>query len=373
VPNSDVEWVRADIADLLVEQGWQADRHRVLAGSPEVVADFWIPLGERGGGCAVLLSDSVLAYEQGRRLADQATAIRLADPDRAVVLVICGYLAVEQRPMLTDALAEGVLIVYNVRTFGKDFALAVGAARDRVVGGMPGARADGSADDEVRLLREEISRVVRQQASTLRAMQELAVRTEDGLGALQRAVTAIPARYAGTDDSSQELPDELKALFGQARRSLDGYGDVPRFVAETIQAAVRRSGERFSRTHQLREHDAFTRIGISTFLSDLLDGFRDSVQSWFGSLRLGPARGVVTDDERVLLREICQTYDALYNVAPVYRLDSLPGMTSQPGDDQASALPSRSARRDALTAAFAGLGDRVFRAALTAASGQGGR
>jgi Cdc6-like AAA superfamily ATPase len=373
-PDSDPERVRDDIAELMIEQGWLADSKRVLTDVPGEMADFWIPFGDRGGGCAVLLSVSVLTDEQAQRLANRVTAITSAGADRAVVLVIGGYLTSEQRPILTDALADGSLIVYDVRTFGRVFVTAVGAARDRIVGVAEQSGRAASAGDEFRLLREEINRVVRQQASTLRAMQELSVRTEDGLDAMERAVATLPVRSVELEEARRPLPGDLETLFGRARRSLDGYGDVRRFVDETIEVGASHPGERFPRTHQLREQDTFTRIGISAFLSDLLDGFSDSVQSWLGSLsRRRRARGGgPTAEETEVLRGICQTYEALYNVTPVHRLDPLPGATARLSDDQPQQLPSRSARRDALREAFDGLGDRVYQAAIDAGAGPSG-
>lgn len=368
IPNNDVERVRDDIEELLVEQGWPADRHRALGGAPEAVADFWIPLGDEGNGCAVLVSDSVLEDEQARRIEDQVAALRSAGSDQ-VILVIGGYLAGGQQPSLSDSLSEGSLIVYHARTFGREFVTAVGAARDQIVGVTPGAWRDRPASEEFRLLREELNRLVRQQASTLHTMQELAVQTEDRLDALQRSVAAIQSVPGRTGGPRQELSGELAVLFGRARQSLDGYGDLRRFVDGTIEAAAQQPGERFARTHQLREGDTFTRIGISAFLSDLLDGFMDSVHAWLGSIsqQRGRVAGA-TADERMRLRGICQTYDALYNVTPVYRLDQLPGAAEQQVSDQV-AVPSRSARREALRQAFDGLGDRVYQAAVDAVGG----
>ena len=142
VPNGGVERVRSDAAEILTEQGWHADRHRVLGSLPGVVADFWIPLHEGGAGCAILISESVLEDDEARRLAERAAAVTSSRAERAVILVIAGYLPAAQRQMLVDALGEQSLVVYHAQTFGKDFAQALAAAMERAGGPGPtrGAR-----------------------------------------------------------------------------------------------------------------------------------------------------------------------------------------------------------------------------------------
>lgn len=365
VPVNDAERVRDHITDLLHEQGWLVDRHRVLGPVAEATADFWIPMGEHGGGCAVLVSDSVLEDQQAQRVVGQASAIMSAGQDRVVIVVIAGYLAPSQRPALAGEPAAGPLIVYNARTFSKEFTAAVAAVSDRIVGGTPGLRRNGSVEDELHLLREELNRVVRQQANTMHAVAELATRTVDQLAALQRSVAAIPAQ-GGAAERAAELPDELAALFSAARRSLHGYGDPRQFVDATMRASAV-PGELFPRTQLMRGQDAFVGIGISAFLSSLLDGFEDGVRAWLGALGKDRAEGTEpADDARVRLHGICQAYDALYYATPAHRLDVLPGTAAGQPDDAVPAVPSRSARRAEFKQAFEGLGDRVYQAALAA-------
>jgi hypothetical protein len=73
--------------------------------------------------------------------------------------------------------------------------------------------------------------------------------------------------------------------------------------------------------------------------------------------------------QREQLQGICRAYDALYAVTPVFRFDPLPEVSNAaPGEQELLAQAAWSTRREALREAFDGLGDRVHKAALRAAS-----
>ena len=384
VPNVGAERARGDIAETLAEQGWPADRHRVLGALPGVVADFWIPRGEEGAGCAILVSDSVLEDREARSLAEQAKAAASGGAERAVILVVGGYLPDDRRRWLEAELGPHALVAYRVRTFGREFAQALETAMERIGGPRPRRAAPAVPDapgvpaaggiqavpdsDEIRTLRAETRRIARRQDSTLRAVEELLRQSES----LTDAVAQLRAGPAPAEQTRPGLPAELETLFSRARSSLEAYGDVRGFLEKTFQIAARQPGERFPLTHRLRRPDAFSPIGIAEYLSDLLGGFRSSIQSWLAAVRPGPDRdGAPTAGEREWLRGICQTYDSLYGVAQVYKLDPLPDMIDLDDGRERAVRPSRSERREELEAAFADLGDRVHHAALKAAGARG--
>jgi hypothetical protein len=212
--------------------------------------------------------------------------------------------------------------------------------------------------------------MARQQASTLRLVQDLAGRTEEQLAALQVSVDSTwrPAEQ-GPADPGDGLPAEINEMFTVAQRSLDAYGDIATFTDEAFAVAVQEPGATYSLTHRLREPDAFSGIGVAAYLSDLLRGFRASVRTWIGAVDPGGPSGteVIATVERDRLRGICRTYDALYGAAPLYKLDFLSDVTAVAGNEPERASSTRSARREALHRAFDGLGDRVYQAALSQA------
>ena len=367
-----MEIVRNDIDRLLSEQEWRADARWLLREPLDEVADFWIPAGERSAGCAVLISDSVLEAEYAAALGERVTAIKAVGRRRAVIVVVSGYLPVKLRQPLADALDGDPLIVYSPRTFDTDFTLAVKAAMNRISPVPIRLPVSGQPDSELRWLRTETERVARQQTTTVRLLQELAARTEERLTAIQRALegTLAPGGQARLED----LPAALEAMFGRAQHSVAAYGDVRKLVNEAFEVAAQEPGARFSLTHRLREPDAFSAIGVAAFLHEVLLGFREGVRAWLGALSRDhdPGEGP-TASERARLRGICRTYDSLYGVAPLFKLDPLPELARlTEGEPELVSRAGRSARREELRSAFDGLGDRVYEAAIEfAGSGAG--
>jgi hypothetical protein len=373
--NGGVEMVRSEVGRLLSEQGWSSDRYRVIGAAPRVTADFWIPWGEQGVGCAVLVSDSVLEESHASRLSQRLAAIKSAAAGVAVILVVSGYLPARLRQMLLDALAGDALIVHSTRTFDNDFSQALNAAITRIGPASGETREATAGGIELHTLHAETERIARQQGNTLRLMQELSARAEERLNAIQRTLeTASWLPGAEGRAGAASLPAEVEEMFSAAQQSLAAYGDVREFVDETFEIAAQMSGARFSLTHRLREPDAFGAIGVAAFLSDLLTSFRASVRNWLGTLGSAHVSGEgPTASERERLRGICRAYDALYVVTPVFKLDPLPEMTSLVGSDQETQYRARrSVRREALRSALDGLGNRVFHTAIDAAGGPAG-
>jgi hypothetical protein len=358
------EMVRNDIGRLLSEQEWRADARWLLRDPPDEVADFWIPAGERRAGCAVLITDSVLEEEHAAALGERVSGIKAVSRRRAVIVVVSGYLPAKLRQPLADALDGDPLIVYNPRTFDTDFTLAVKAAMGRISPASARTPVPGQPDSELRELRTETDRVARQQITTVRLLQELAARTEDRLTALQRALES--ALVPGGQPRQGDLPAALEAMFRRAQHSVVAYGNVRELVNEAFEVAAQEPGARFSLTHRLREPDAFSAIGVAAFLHEVLLGFREGVRAWIGTLSRSRGTGEgPTGSERARLRGICRTYDSLYGVAPLFKLDPLPELTSLTGGEQeVLSRAGRSARREELRSAFDGLGDRVYEAAI---------
>jgi hypothetical protein len=368
LPNDGVERARSEIEEILYEQGWQAERNAVVGEDNGIAVDFWIPGSASGSGCAVIVSGSVLEAVNAQELAGQLLTLRSAEPPRLVILVIGGYLPDDERQVLANALRGESLVSYNPTTFTRDFSRAIRQAFERI--GEPGAA------EETRGLRAELNRMARQQLNTMRAIQDLAGRTEDRLNALQASVeTARPRQEAppGNPPDVGTLPVEVERIFSVAQSSLSAYGGIDDFTTEAFAAAGQEPGATYPFVLRVRrDPDAFSGIGVATYLSDLLRSFRASVEDWsrrLESTTLTRGEGP-TKAERERLQAICQAYNALYGAAPLFKLESLADVTAAAEGRQEGATAARSARRDALRRAFEGLGERVQQAASSAAGWQ---
>jgi hypothetical protein len=361
------ELVRSEIRQLLAEQARNPSEGWVFPGLPEAVIDFWLPVGDQGDGCAVLISDSILDDHQADSAANRISLIRSSGSGRSVIQVVSGYLPAELRRRLEGTLNGEPLIVYSSSTFDSEFTKSVNTVVGLIVGDAVQSSSGGT---ELRMIREETDRLARQQATMLRMLQESASRGEQLFSAVQRTLTAAVGVSRAEPEDEAALPAELEELFNTADGSLTAYGDVQALVDETFATAADEPGVPFTLVYRLRDPDAFSPVGVMTFLNTLLRSFQRSVRLWLGSLSSAGEHGEApTARERESLRGICQTYDALVGAAPLFKLDRLPEITSPPGVDQQLPRAGQTMRAESLHDAFDGLGDRVYETAIGLAGG----
>lgn len=366
------ELVRNEIRRLLDEQARIVDVGWVFADIPGVTVDYWLPVDGQGAGCAVLFNDSILDAHQASLSTDRIAQVLSAEPRRAVIQVVSGYLPVELRQQIEGALHGQPLVVYSPSSFDLDFGKAVNTTLDAIVGVVAESSPGNS---ELRVIQEETSRLARQQAVMLRLIQESASREEQLLDAVHRTLAGGAGLASSpVGDEAADLPAELGRLFHAAEESLTAFGDVQVFIDDTLSRSADEPGVPFARVHRLRDPDAFTSVGALSFLKDLLLAFQRSVQVWLRSSgSASEPAGAPTQTERERLRGICQTYDALYGVAPLFKLERLPEiMSSSGGERPAASRAGRTKRTESLRGALDGLGDRVFEIAvrLPGASGR---
>lgn len=359
------EMARADIRRLLTDQARNPREGWSFPDTPGVLVDFWVPVGDDGAGCAVLINDSIFDDHQAGIVAERIARIRASGSGRAIVQVVSGYLPDAVRRQIEEALAEEPLILYSPRSFAEDFTQVLNSVVTRIVGDVVATSA--SPGTELQILREELDRLVQQQATMVRLIQETTSRDEQLLAEVHRALAAAAAAPRSADaDEADDLSSALEELFSGAERSLIAYGDVAEMVNEMFAAAAEDPGAPFSLVNRLRDPDAFSPIGVTAYLAQVLHGFRRSVQGWLSAVAsVAHEADRPTALQRESLRGICQTYDALYGVAPLFKLDKLPEITSPVATepDRVSRF-GRTMRRESLREAFDGLGDRVYVAAI---------
>ena len=357
MPNDGIERARAEIEEVLSEQGWPNEHSVVVSQDADTIADFWVP----GDGRHRMLGHPV-RFDTRRstcpRLADQLRALKSNEPRREVILVVSGYLPADLRPAFDDALGAKYVIIYRSATFARDFALVISDALGRM--GQIGAHS------EVGNLKAELDRLARQQANTLRVIQDLAGRTEERFNGLQASV-ATARRQEGTagEAASRILPVHIDEIFSTAENSLNAYGgDIGDVHERGFHHCRARAGATYSLVQRFRDHpDAFSGIGVATYLSDLLRAFRSSVEGWVRGLATRPRAETVGATERDRLQRMCRAYDALFRTVPLYRLDVLAEVTTLAASGQERTGSVLSARREALRRTLEGLGNRVYQAA----------
>ncbi|TMQ91030.1 hypothetical protein ETD83_32775 [Actinomadura soli] len=336
--------VRSEIARVLDLGGWLFQAQAAPKGT-KARADFWVVHGEDGGGCAVLIADSVLGQKDASVLAKQVEKVKDGREDRAVLLVVNGYLAETAIPALSGA-GDRPPLVHSQRRFAEDFDAAIkgvmqrleatdreselkilrqqidrlGRQQSQILGGI---RSLGQERDEVRRVLADLGDSHRQDTETLTAslneVARLTQRTsESGIAGAQTSYDSttglnqptihgdVHMHFHGPVENSPEptkpsvLPEEVDALFTEALDRLEKLTPQTEIIASLFGGQADRSAHR-SITDVTS--DFLLVVGTWAMLRDTIAEFRTAIDAWF---RTDPKQ----PDE---LRDLCRSYDSAFS------------------------------------------------------------
>ncbi|QXJ25551.1 hypothetical protein AGRA3207_007062 [Actinomadura graeca] len=384
--------VRAAIARVLDAGGWLFETDHAPGGRRDARADFWVPEGEDGSGCAVLLSDSVLYEQQVDGLARRAEAIRGDDTARAVLIVVNGHLADALAPRLAGT-GDRPPLVYSARRFAEDFDAAVKGIMQRLERAVH--------EDALTALRDRVERLGRQQALVLETVTELRPalhHLENELVGQKALLVEGRELYQATLASAERSAEMIRALGDMpvpqvtepapaersGRRRLRGPrpedtpdeaaeaeeggqdGPLPPRIAvefdvtmgllEKLDVLARDSERRFSEGRLVEaprfSRDAVTALGVRAALQSAAEQFRAAAERWF-------AESWPTDDSSGFVG-LCETYDDTYLALPVH---TLPALLARRPDGSTPLQPRlRPADVEGPDSLLFSLGPRVYRA-----------
>ncbi|MEU5692892.1 ATP-binding protein [Actinosynnema sp. NPDC020468] len=308
------EDVEAAARRVLDANGWTYQRDHYVTVNGKV--DYWITFGDRTGACAVLFSESVLDQADVDEVLRRVVAVREAQSDVEMVLVVHGVVAGEQAVLLRGPLG-GEPLTYRVRSFAEDFKAAVQAAVWRLPSRERG--------DSLGSLHQRLDQVNRQYASLHGFVEQLAEHV-DGVrsaadrqfGAVRQQLTDVQRRI-GTpvaESAAPVLPASVEQLFRAAVDALDSvtqldvmlteaFGPEPDPVLSDVQTRV------YSKVHV----EAF---GVANLVSHAVRAFQAAVERWYRETD-AVARPVDREAESGL-DDLCRSYDAVTEYLPLYRL-----------------------------------------------------
>ncbi|MFD1151387.1 hypothetical protein [Saccharothrix hoggarensis] len=339
--------------------------HRHLLGvAEESLVDFWVTFPDRTGGCAVLLTRSLLDNADVGAVMRRISAVREADPDAEIVLLVNGVVADGVAIQLREPLGREPL-VYVERTFADDFKALVGATSARLGG-------DG---DPLTGLRLRMDQLARQQSSIYGFIEQLAehmdgvrASSDRQLGAIQRqlGLLAGDARpdagrrtggaAAGGAAEQDRLPGEVERLFRDAVDALEDLTQLDAMFAEAFDHAPTATQEAVHR--RLRTPEFTQAAAQAVVMQKAVRAFRAAVAEWYRSAGDDP-------DAEEQLEELCGIYDGIVEFLPLFLLDPL--FTLAPWSGRAGGLVAevnQGARRSRVHDALRNLSPRVRRAVV---------
>ncbi|MET8764632.1 ATP-binding protein [Lentzea sp. NPDC004782] len=360
--------VRNEIRQVLNGLGLTYERDVWLTSETDSRADYWVPFGsEANSGCALVLSESVLDQSDCDALVNRATFLSAAGAQAGVILVVVGLVHADFMSRLTGAFSAEP-IVYDQYVFNDTLSTVL----ERHLGLL----AD-SGDDVSSEMREQFTRLGRQQSNTQRMLEQamktltaLRSSSDRALSQLQQEMAELTSQASAQSTDQQtptlRLPPVVLTQFTDARASLDAVDQVDAALramfAATESDLVNAVDARVAVRAQLRSPLVFSALGVSTMLRMLLDTFQDGVNEWFRTYVPGPTgRPHPADKNR--LGALCLAYDTVYEYIPFFRLEELDQIAPYLVDGNLAVLVSPPQLAEAREV-FNGLSRRVHAAVL---------
>ena len=350
---------------LLDAAGFDYHHDFLLGVGEDSKADFWITFPGREGGCAVLVTQSLLDGANVDDVRRRVAAVKDGQGDAEVLVVVNGVL-VEGAAIQVRELIGRDPLVHVERTFPEDFRALVGAI-SRLLAGP----ADG---DVVAALRQRVDLVARQQSSIYGFIEQLTEHVDGARGSTDRQLAAIQRQLATLSGgeratASSPLPPDVEKLFRDAVEVLEELTQLDVMLGEALEPAPEETQEAVQR--RLRSVDFREAAGRAVLMQKTVLGFRASVAQWFGVEAAGGAAPTAEAEDR--LDQLCRAYDGISEYLPVFGLDplfELPPWTAR--NTGMVAAVNQAGRRNRVTTALENLSPRVKRA-VWRSSRSGGR
>jgi Cdc6-like AAA superfamily ATPase len=353
---------------ILTAGGWRYLPRYRLGQTTDTRVDFWIMFEDRIGGCAVLITGSLLEDSDVDSLRRRIAAIRDAATDIAIIVVVNGVLGARPEARLQDLL-DAEPLIFASRTFRDDLAALISGIGAR----LPVAR----EIDALGSVSQRIEQLARQQSAVYALIEQLGddvgrarAATETQITTLHRDVTSL---VRGDDDTADApgagLPDDVRRLFTDVLDTLTELTRLGLMMDQALEpgqdeiiAAVQR------RVSSLTYREA---VGIATLLQHAVTAFQNRILRWYVSNGLFSSVNPLTRRAEDELEDICRTYDAIVEFLPPFGMDTLLSMPSWQGS-RPDADVKRQDRSRALLDTVESLGPRVreaTRRSLPAAEG----
>jgi len=210
------EDIESALTRTIDSRGWRVERDIKRSG---ITVDFWLPVGEAGDGCAVLVSRSVLQAQEAEKLRDAAIALQGGRNDTVLaMLVVNGHVSDAVRPGLDESFEH--VIEHREREFTEDL--------QAKLSGLIARLEQGLRESTLETVRDRVEQITRQSSalhSELRTLSERAVTAPLLTDAVQRGLRAVFGTLAGVDDRDRGHSDprfpEVSSRFSTAERLID--------------------------------------------------------------------------------------------------------------------------------------------------------
>ncbi|MEV0682124.1 ATP-binding protein [Actinosynnema sp. NPDC050436] len=353
---------------VLEREGWSYQPDHYLSLGQDARVDFWLTFQDRSGGCAVIVTDSVLTEADAGAVRRRVSAVTGSASGAEVVLVVNGVVAAEPAHDLRVQLGRKPLL-HNSRSFAEDLAAAIRAAANLLPGKPGGDRGDA--------VRQRIDQINRQQSSLYGFVEQLAehidgLRTSSDrrLAEIQQQLTGL----TGTPEPVEEratapgLPVAVARLFDDVLAALEEVAQTGLMMRQTF--AGDDEAPAALRAVQNRQESAgyLEAVGTAEILKHALVAFQDAVLRWHQSDEVLRSAGELPKSTLDALYETCRTYDGVIAFLPLHKLEPLIHLTPWTAPGGTVTDLGRPARRYRLRDLLEDVSAQVRRASVRVAS-----
>lgn len=190
------EDIEALVSRLLNANGWLFTRGRKWDTKDAVAySDFWLPVGDSGLGCSIVITQSVLHPVDAKRLAEQGKLIGKAAPTGSLsLLIVNGYLAENLSETLNRAFDQ--VINPSHRDFSDNF--------EAIIKGMHVRIESEAHEDNLAIIRDRVDQLTRQN-SAIRSLVASVASEAPSPELIRRSVEAGIRRVIGSGTSTSDV------------------------------------------------------------------------------------------------------------------------------------------------------------------------
>jgi hypothetical protein len=297
--------VAQDIEDVLVRSGWRYERDFGLKSSRARTraagrVDFWLPIGDAGAGCAIVISQSVL--QDGDVTNAVKAVVRTTAPQarRSFLLVVNGYLSEAKRPVLEQEYDR--VITRDAVRFTSTLTDAVHALVTRVDAHVREAT--------IIRVNDQLDRVVRQNMALQSAVDRLTRQNSTGEAisdAAELGLRRVFGRLAGAP--STEFPPDFsktRTVFDVVIRRLDAVVEPIDLIFPGVTPS--RPPIRRLNAQLLNSSELFPGASYAILLRSIIISFRRGIVSHLNAVGRGDSQDLAGD-----VADLCGAMNATMN------------------------------------------------------------
>lgn len=313
------EDVSTEISRAIDLNGWLFQADMVFGeGETSIQVDFWIPVGDKGSGCAILIARSLLYETEATELAERTKrmrAVQSSDTQVLGLLVVNGYLAENLSPIVHDIFDR--VVIFGVRRFADDIDAALKGTIRRIE--------ESFREDNLALISDRVQQITRQTSATRATLDDVS-RLIPNASLIERAVEqGLRAVFGQLSGQRKEFDprfprvtsefDRVEGIVAPLRASIDQVFDCIFSIDPDLHRSNDRGHKLYREVDELvRKHEFTEYFSAVSLIDRIVAGLRKLVFTQLAAIPdiRGSKRGDMGIRE---VQRMCKYMDESFHIA----------------------------------------------------------